>query len=87
MGELYQKMARDLKLKNLAEATQEQCLRCCMGFARYHMESPAKLGEAAVKEYLAHLQLKGAGPETLKMNVAGLKFLYGTTLDRPKVAA
>lgn len=87
MGELYQKMARDLKLKNLADTTQEQYLRCCLGFARYHMKSPTLLGEAAIKEYLAHVQLKGAGPETLKMNVAGLKFLYGVTLDRPKVAA
>ncbi len=87
MGELYQKMARDLKLKNLATTTQSEYLRCCFRFARYHMKSPTEMGEAAVKEYLAHLQLKGAGPETLKMNVAGLKFLYGVTLDRPTVAA
>lgn len=87
MGELYQKMARDLKLKNLAATTQNEYLRCCYGFARYHMKSPAELGETGIKEYLAHLQLRGAGPETLKMNVAGLKFLYGVTLDRPKVAA
>jgi site-specific recombinase XerD len=87
MGELYQKMARDLKLKNLAATTQSEYLRCCFNFARYHMTSPVKLGEAAIKEYLEHVQLKGAGPETLKMNVAGLKFLYGVTLDRPKVAA
>jgi integrase/recombinase XerD len=87
MGELYQRMARDLKLKNLATATQSEYLRCCAGFARYHRKSPEELGETAIKEYLAHLQLKGAGPETLKMNVASLKFLYGVTLDRPKVAA
>jgi integrase/recombinase XerD len=87
VGELYQKMARDLKLKNLAGTTQSEYLRCCFHFARYHMRSPAEMGEGAIKEYLAHLQLKGAGPETLKMNVAGLKFLYGVTLDRPKVAA
>jgi integrase/recombinase XerD len=87
MGALYNKMSRDLKLKNLAVKTQTEYLRCCTGFARYHMKSPAELGESAIKEYLAHLQLKGAGPETLKMNVAGLKFLYGVTLDRPKVVA
>ena len=86
MGELYQRMERDLKLKNLAERTQKEYLRCCAGFVRYHMKSPRELGETAIKEYLAHLQLRGAGPETLKMNVAGLSFLYGVTLDRPKVA-
>ena len=86
MGELYQKMERDLKLKNLAAATRKEYLRCCSGFARYHMKSPRELGETAVKEYLAHVQLRGSGPETLKMNVAALKFLYGVTLDRAKVA-
>lgn len=86
MGALYLRMERDLKLKNLAVATQKEYLRCCCGFARYHMTSPEKLGETALKEYLGHLLLRGAGPETVKMNVAGLKFLYGVTLDRPKVA-
>lgn len=86
MGELYQRMERDLKLKNHAETTRKEYLRCCSGFARYHMKSPSELGETAIKEYLAHVQLRGSGPETLKMNVAALKFLYGVTLDRPKVA-
>lgn len=85
MGEVYDKMLRDLKLKCLAEKTQKEYLRCCAGFVRYHMKSPRELGETAIKEYLAHLQLKGAGPETLKMNVAGVSFLYKVTLDRPKV--
>lgn len=86
MGELYDRMALDLKLRNLAAPTQKEYLRCCCGFVRYHMKSPRELGETAIKEYLAHLQLRGAGPETVKMNVAGLKFLYGVTLDRAKVA-
>lgn len=85
MGQLYDKMARDLALKNLAEVTQRQYLRCCCHFVRYHMTSPAELGETAIKQYLAHLLMRGAGPETLKMNVAALKFLYGVTLDRLKV--
>src|SRR5688572_24807768 len=79
MGELYNRMARDLALKNLAVKTQKEYLRCCCHFVRYHMTSPTKLGETEIKEYLGHLQLKGAGPETLKMNVAALKFLYGVT--------
>jgi integrase/recombinase XerD len=86
MGELRNKMARDLAIRNLAVKTQKEYLRCCAGFVRYHMRSPKELGPNAIKEYLAHLLLKGAGPETLKMNVAGLKFLYGVTLDRPRVA-
>lgn len=86
MGELYDRMALDLKLKNLAKGTQQQYLRCCTDFADYHRVSPRELGLDELKEYLGHLLVNGAGPEVLKMNVAGLKFLYGVTLDRPIIA-
>lgn len=86
MGELYQKMAQDLSIKNLAEATRREYLRCCCAFVRYHMRSPKEMGLAEIKDYLGQLIRAGAGPEKLKMHVAGLKFLYGTTLDREKVA-
>ena len=85
MGELYDRMARDLKLKNYAAGTQSQYLRCCCGFVRYHMKSPVKLGEADIKEYLHRVLLLGGTPEKLKMHVAALKFLYGETLNRPEV--
>lgn len=85
MGELYDRMARDLKLKNYAAGTQSQYLKCCCDFVRYHMKSPVKLGEGDIKEYLHRLLLLGSSPEKLKMHVAGLKFLYGETLNRPDV--
>ena len=82
MGELYRQMERDLKLKNMAAATQEQYLRNCSRFVRYHMKSPSDLGEKEIKEYLAHVQLQGAHPSTLRGHVAAIKFLYGVTLNR-----
>jgi integrase/recombinase XerD len=86
MGELYQKMSQDLAIKNLAVGTREQYLRCCTEFARYHMRSPREMGLGEIKDYLGRLVVQGAGPEKLKMHVAGLKFLYGTTLDRKVIA-
>lgn len=86
MGELYDRMSRDLKLRNLSPLTQDQYLRSCATFVRFHMKSPADLGEAAIKEYLAHLMLRGAKPATVLGAVAALKFLYGVTLDRAKEA-
>ncbi|MBI3045712.1 MAG: tyrosine-type recombinase/integrase [Betaproteobacteria bacterium] len=86
MGELYDRMARDLKLKNLAIGTQTQYLTCCRRFAAYHWRSPREMGLEEVKEFLGHL-MEGCGSvERLKMHVAGLKFLYGVTLDRPEIA-
>jgi len=87
MAELRDRMARDLALRNFAAGTREAYLRCCCGFVRYHMKSPLKLGEADIKEYLHRLLLTGGSAEKLKMHVAGLKFLYGVTLNRPQVVA
>jgi integrase/recombinase XerD len=86
MGELYDSMARDLKLKNLAIGTQTQYLTCCRRFAAYHWRSPREMGLEEVKEFLGHLMAGDGSVERLKMHVAGLKFLYGVTLDRPEVA-
>lgn len=86
MGELYQKMSQDLALKNLAQKTREEYLRCCCGFVRYHMRSPRQMGLAEIKEYLGRMVCQGASPEKLKMHVAGVKFLYGVTLERAEIA-
>jgi integrase/recombinase XerD len=86
MGELYRKMERDLAIKNLAPVTRKEYLRCCCKFVRYHMRSPREMGVSEIKDFLGQLVREGAGPETLKMHVAGVKFLYGITLDRQQVA-
>jgi integrase/recombinase XerD len=86
MGELYQRMSQDLAIKNLAEPTRKEYLRCCCGFVRYHMRSPKEMGLSEIKDYLGQMVRQGASPETLKMHSAGLKFLYGITLDRKDIA-
>jgi len=86
MGELHDRMLRDLKLKQLAATTQAHYLRACRALAAFHLQWPDKLGEAEIKEYLDHLVSAGAAPETLRMQVAGLRFLYGVTLNRPELA-
>lgn len=86
MGELYDRMAQDLKLRNLAARTQQEYLRCCSNFTRYHMRSPKYLGLPDIKDFLGHLLRAGASAESVKMHVAGIKFLYGVTLDRAQLA-
>lgn len=82
MGALYDRMSRDLKLKNLSEGTRRHYLRCCCDFVRFHMKSPEEMGATECKEYLAHLQQTGMRAPSLKLNVASLKFLYRVTLNR-----
>ena len=82
MGELYQQMERDLKLRNFSELTQRHYLRCTSDFVRFYMKSPRQLGVPECKAFLAHLLSRGKSPETLKLHVASLKFLYRVTLKR-----
>ena len=84
MGALCLRMEEDLKLKNYAAATRAEYLRCAKRFAAYHMRSPAEMGEREIRDFLLALAFEHASPETLKMHVAALKFLYGTTLRRPE---
>lgn len=77
-------MSEDLKLKNYASGTQAAYLRCARRFAAFHMRSPAKMGEREIRDFLLDLAFREASPESLKMHVASLKFLYATTLQRPE---
>ena len=57
MGELYRRMERDLALKNMSAATQQQYLRSCHRFARYHMKSHSRRrqGDARARRVSAPL--------------------------------
>lgn len=85
MGELCQRMEEDLKLKNYAAGTRQQYLACARRFAAYHMRPPGGMGEREIRDFLLSLSLDGGSVEKLKMHLAALKFLYGTTLRRPEV--
>lgn len=84
MGALCQRMTEDLKLKNYAPKTRAEYLRCARHFAAFHMRSPAQMGEREIRDFLLAMSFEGRSVETLKMHVAALKFLYGTTLRRPE---
>jgi integrase/recombinase XerD len=88
MGELREKMALDLSLRGYRPRTCVEYLRCSALFVAHFKQSPYKMGEQQIREYLQHLLVeKGAGLATSKMSVAALKFLYGVTLDRPEEVA
>ena len=86
MGEIYQKMERDLTLRNVAESTRVSYLRCCCKFVRHAGRSPAVMGSFEVDGFLESLVRRGKSPSTQRTHVAALKFLYGVTLERREVA-
>lgn len=86
MGKLRDRMAADLRLRNLRPSTRESYLGCVRKFAGYHMRSPAEMGEKEVRDFLVHLRDdKHLVPSTTKVYVAALKFFYSNTLRRPEV--
>ena len=86
MGELYNRMQGDLKLKNYAPGTQQAYLQCATRYAQFYVgRSPSVMGEREVRDFLLDLALKQATPAVMKMHLASLRFLYSTTLRRPEV--
>jgi integrase/recombinase XerD len=88
MGQLRQKMDKDLKLRGYSLGTRGSYLRSGIKLAQHFDRSPKDLDLPDLEQFLLHLiEEKKVGPAGHKMYVAGLKFLYGVTLERPEVAA
>ncbi len=83
MGQLYEKMASDLKLRRYSMRTQKGYLYCARNFAKHFMRSPAEMGSKEIREFLLKHQQAGASASTIKLYVAALRFLYAFTLGRP----
>jgi site-specific recombinase XerD len=83
MGKLRDRMLADLQLCGAKPRTQETYLREAENLAKYFNRSPAELGENELKEYLLYLiKERHLSEGTFRFYVAGLKFLYRTTLKR-----
>jgi site-specific recombinase XerD len=83
MGKLRDQMLLDLQLSGAKPSTQRTYLREAENLAKYFHKSPEQLGEEELKEYLLYLMRERHLSEgTFRFYVAGLKFLYRTTLKR-----
>lgn len=87
MDDVLLRMTQDLKLRGLAKHTTKEYLRCARHFGAYHGRSPDDMGEREIQQFLMHRLVDDRVTHaTLKVHVAALRFLYGTTLKRPEVA-
>ena len=87
MHAFLEQMTQDLKLRGLAKHTTSEYLRYARLFAAYHDRSPSDMGEREIQQFLMHRLVDDrVSHATLKVSVAALRFLYGTTLKRPDVA-
>jgi site-specific recombinase XerD len=86
MDAVREQMMKDLQLKGITPRTQKKYLRE-IGFMADYFDKPLEeLGEREVKDYLVHmLQSRKLSRGTYRGYVAGIKFLYTTTLNREEV--
>ena len=88
MSKLTEQMQADLQLIGITPKTQHIYLREVSNLANYFNKSPEQLEETEVKEYLLYLlNERNLSQGTYRFYVAGLKFLYRTTLKREDVVA
>ena len=86
MDALREQMSKDLQLKGITPGTQKKYLREVSMMANYFDKPLEELGEEEVKDYLIHmLETRKLSRGTYRGYVAGIKFLYKTTLNREEV--
>ena len=77
MTQLRQKMIRAMDLRNLSHHTQRGYLAAVTGISRYYNQSPEKLTQEQIEDYLLYLKHdKGKAPNTCYGILTGLRFFY-----------
>ena len=83
MTPLRQKMVKAMELRNLSKNTQRYYLSAVIGLSRYYQQSPDKLTQEMIEDYVLYLKNdKGNTPGTCATIVAGLRFFYNHVADR-----
>jgi site-specific recombinase XerD len=87
MGELRDRMVRDMDVRNFSGRTVEAYVAGVKGLAKYYMRSPEQLSDEEVQRYLLHLreERKLSGSTCNQIRCA-LKFFYEVTVRRPQAS-
>ena len=77
MTQLRQAMIRAMELKNLSKNTQRAYLAAVSGLAKHYQQSPAKITDKMIEDYLLYLKNgKGNAPNSCGSVLTGLRFFY-----------
>jgi site-specific recombinase XerD len=88
MTQLRDRMKQDLELGGYSPGTTKHYLDAVARFSKHFGRSPVSLGQADVRAYVEHLKTKRkVSASVLKVEMAGVRFLYAKTLGRPAVVA
>ena len=83
MTKLRRKMIRAMDLKNLSNHTKRAYLAAVTGIAKHYQQSPEKITEEMIEDYLLYLKNeKGNAPASCCGVLTGLRFFFTHILDK-----
>src|SRR3954451_7463768 len=80
-------MIDDMTMRNLSANTQETYIRSVAQLSAFHWRLPDQLGVEHLRDFHLHLVSRGLVANSISVKMAALRFFYGTTLQRPDIAA
>lgn len=87
MGELRDRMVRDMDLRNFSARTVESYVDQVKGLAKYYRRPPDQLSNDEIQRYLLYVrEERRLSSSTYNQLRAALKFFYEVTLQRPHAA-
>ena len=84
---LRQRMLDDMRMRKMAEHTQEGYIRAVRKLAAFLKRSPDTATVEELRRFQLHLVDSGAGPVTINATITGLKFFFDITLSHPELMA
>jgi len=77
-------MIQDMRLRDLAEATQQAYVDAVRNLARHFDRLPDQLSEDEIRRFFVHLtRTQGRASSTVRVHLFAIKFLFRHTLRRP----
>jgi integrase/recombinase XerD len=83
MGEMRDRMEKELKLRGMSPRTRGCYLRAVHNFVKFHRRPAEQMGAPEARAYVLHLiEEKNLGQSSITQIVCALRFFYGKVLRR-----
>jgi len=85
ISNLRRRMIEDMTIRGFTQATQRDYIRSVKSLAAFIGRSPDAATADEIRAYQFKLREDGASPAKINATVAGLRFFFKVTLDRPEI--
>jgi len=86
-GKLRERMIEDMRMRKLAQHTQDGYIRAVRKLTKYLGRSPDTATVEELRSFQLHLVDRGISPVTLNATITGLKFFFDITIGHGELMA